>query len=137
MTALWHHVSERFGRATSEVVRARRFVAEALAGWGLDAEREALELAVSELVSNAIEHGRGRVEVRLDAGDDEVRLSVTDEGGGEPVMRQPPPGPGEIGGWGLRFVDELADDWGAVSRPGRTEVWLVKHVRQTCGAVAR
>jgi hypothetical protein len=52
-------------------------------------------------------------------------------------MRHPPPGPGEIGGWGLRFVDELADDWGAVTRPGRTEVWLVKRARQTCGAAAR
>ena len=126
MTALSHHVSERFGRATSEVVRARHLVTDALGDWGLGAEREALELAVSELVSNALEHGRGRVEVSLDTDADVVRLSVTDEGGGRPVMRQPPPAPGDIGGWGLRFVDELADEWGAIIRPGRTEVWLVK-----------
>jgi len=126
MTALWHHVSERFGRATSEVVRARHLVAETLAGWGLGSEREALELAVSELLSNALEHGRGRVEVHLDAGADTVRLSVSDERGGQPVMREPAPEAGEIGGWGLRFVDELADDWGTDIRPGSTEVWLVK-----------
>ena len=36
-----------------------------LEAWGLTAELPALELAVSELVTNAIVHGCGQVEVRI------------------------------------------------------------------------
>ncbi len=86
----------------------------------------ALELAVSELVSNALVHGAGSIQVGLLSDGDQIRLEVTDEG------RTPePPRPAEgtdtdgAGGWGLRIVDELADRWGSVSDAERTRVWVI------------
>jgi anti-sigma regulatory factor (Ser/Thr protein kinase) len=119
-------VEAAFGREATEVARARQVVGSALAAWGLDAERTAIELAVSELVSNAITHGAGDVRVCMDLAGDHVHLEVSDEGGGRPVMSPEAPVAGQVGGWGLRFVDELADDWGADTAAGLTRVWMDK-----------
>ena len=51
-----------------------------LEDWELVEELPALELAVSELVTNAIVHGRGQVEVVMADVDGCVRLEVRDEG---------------------------------------------------------
>jgi anti-sigma regulatory factor (Ser/Thr protein kinase) len=96
-----------------------------LEAWGLTAELPALELAVSELVTNAIVHGCGRVEVRLVELDGSVRLEVGDEG----TVGMPPPtvrsaGSNGEGGWGLRLVEGLSDTWGTHRDGGRTEVWM-------------
>jgi anti-sigma regulatory factor (Ser/Thr protein kinase) len=127
-------VDAAFGRDAGEVGRARHFVGSTLAAWGLDDERSAMELAVSELVSNAIQHGAGDVRVCLDHACDRVHLEVSDEGGGQPVMSEFPPTAGQIGGWGLRFVDELADAWGADAAAGLTRVWLDKRTTPGNGA---
>jgi anti-sigma regulatory factor (Ser/Thr protein kinase) len=113
-----------FARAAAAAAEARRFLCGHLARWGLESSRPALELAMSELVTNAVTHGRGAVEVALRCADGFVRVDVTDHGGGHPAMR-PAGGPRDaIGGWGLRLVDEVADDWGTDVSEGRTTVWL-------------
>jgi anti-sigma regulatory factor (Ser/Thr protein kinase) len=120
-------LSERFARDPSEVLRARHAVGTALRAWGLDTERTVFELVVSELVSNAIMHGSGAIDVRLSADGSTIRLDVGDEGGGDrPAVRDQLPGPGDVGGWGLRFVDELADDWGSTSDATGTNVWMTR-----------
>jgi two-component sensor histidine kinase len=81
---------------------------------------------VSELVSNAITHGAGDVRVCVALAGDRVHLEVSDEGGGHPVMSPEAPLAGQVGGWGLRFVDELADDWGSDTAAGLTRVWMDK-----------
>jgi anti-sigma regulatory factor (Ser/Thr protein kinase) len=101
-----------------------------LASWGLEAQIDVIQLAVSELVSNAICHGSGRIAVELILSGDRVRLVVEDEGGhgaGGPVVRdQARLGGPTPGGWGLRLVDEVSDRWGVAADDGRTRVWMEK-----------
>lgn len=79
---------------------------------------------VSELVTNAVVHGDGGIEVQLIANGPEMRLEVVDEGDGSPTVRGRDHG--WYGGWGLRLVEELADSWGSETEPGATRVWMVK-----------
>ena len=122
-------VRQRFERDPREVSRARHMVGTALRSWDMEAELPAIELAVSELVSNALCHGRGEVHVRLSAARDRIRLEVADGGGGRPTLQPPVPPDRAFGGWGLQFVDQLADDWGTEAGDGRTLVWMVRRRR--------
>jgi anti-sigma regulatory factor (Ser/Thr protein kinase) len=74
---------------------------------------------VSELVSNAFRHGEGRIELTVESTPDGVRASVHDEGAG--TIATPDPRP-ERGGWGLYFVERLADSWGVADDDSR--VWF-------------
>jgi anti-sigma regulatory factor (Ser/Thr protein kinase) len=83
-----------------------------------------LRLMVSELVTNAVRHGRARhglLELGVALNGRTVRVEVSDGGGGfTPPGRVP--GLGEAGGWGLILVDRLADRWGVDADP-ETRVW--------------
>jgi len=81
--------------------------------------RDDAALMVSELVTNALVHGIGTISLRLDVETGAVRIEVSDEGN---VAFVPSPTPGAHGGWGLRIVDQLADDWGVLA--GSTKVWF-------------
>ncbi len=117
---------ERFERETAEIRRARRLVRTSLLAWGLGAHTDAFELAASELVTNALVHGDGEIEVRLVAEGDEVRLEVGDEGPRtEPPRPTRPSGP-SLGGWGLRLVEEISNSWGASASSAQTRVWMVR-----------
>jgi anti-sigma regulatory factor (Ser/Thr protein kinase) len=75
-------------------------------------------LAVSELVTNAVVHGAGRIELRVEAGDRVVKGEVIDDGAGfERQIRDAGPD-----GRGLRVVGQLADHWGVFQ--GTTHVWF-------------
>lgn len=82
-------------------------------------QREDAALMVSELVTNAVVHGVGAIWLRIDLEADAVRIEVADEGN---VRVTPTPEPGAHGGWGLRIVEQLADDWGVLD--GSTRVWF-------------
>lgn len=99
-----------------------------LGGWGLTDQAAHLELAVSELVTNALLHGEGGIDVTVELHGDRVRLAVEDEGfGPEPVRVREPTITGS-GGRGLRLVDGLSDSWGARRVPGRTLVWMERRL---------
>ncbi len=75
-----------------QVCRAREHVREALPALGLLEHGELAELAeliVSELVTNAIVHGSGVIEVRLSHEDGSLHACVHDQGDGRPVRRHP------------------------------------------------
>jgi anti-sigma regulatory factor (Ser/Thr protein kinase) len=74
---------------------------------------------VSELVSNAFRHGEGLIELTVESDSDGVWASVHDEGTG--TIASPAPRP-ERGGWGLYFVERLADAWGVADDDSR--VWF-------------
>jgi anti-sigma regulatory factor (Ser/Thr protein kinase) len=105
-------------RATDSVRVARQLVDVHSAGMTA-ARREDAGLMVSELVTNALRHGRGAITMGVTAGSDDLTIEVADEGHGTVELV---PAPGPSGGWGLRIVDELADAWGA--HEGSTRVWF-------------
>jgi anti-sigma regulatory factor (Ser/Thr protein kinase) len=125
-------VTRRFERKASEVAGARRFVRACLDRWGLGAQASALELVVSELVSNAVLHGAGAIQVELRSGGGQICLQVTDEGdpASPPRPVEAPGASDQPGGWGLRLVDQVADRWGAASDAGQTRVWAIKRTGQ-------
>jgi anti-sigma regulatory factor (Ser/Thr protein kinase) len=87
---------------------------------GEDELRDATILA-SELVSNAVRHGRGRIKLQVRVDDDRVLVEVIDEGEGlAPSIRDRDLE--KVGGWGLRAVDAAASRWGAYE--GTTHVWF-------------
>lgn len=117
--------SHAFARSARAPGEARRFVAQTLSAWKLgDACAEAL-LAVSELVTNAVTHGCGAVQVRLSMRRATLRVEVEDEGPGPPEAERRPHRPDRVGGHGLHIVEQLASRWGTL-RPGRggSVVWF-------------
>jgi anti-sigma regulatory factor (Ser/Thr protein kinase) len=112
-----------FAGVPASVARARRFVAAMLAGDHGDL-CDAAALVVSELASNAVSHCAKDFTVAIDDGTDVVRVTVTDEGPGRPVIRRP--SPTELHGRGLQIVRELSDAWGVELRPDRRgkAVWF-------------
>lgn len=93
---------------------------------GLDAgTAEVVRLAVSELVSNAVMHGTGRIAVALGVDHEGVHVVVSDAGVGFNLAGEPVMPPAEAaGGRGLALVAMLSARWGVL--PGDpTEVWCV------------
>jgi anti-sigma regulatory factor (Ser/Thr protein kinase) len=79
-------------------------------------------LVASELVANAIEHGGGTIDLRLDLEEGAVRIQVTNEGtAGVPAVRTA--STDDDGGRGLAITQELAARWGWGREAGRTTVW--------------
>jgi serine/threonine-protein kinase RsbW len=96
-----------------------------------DDAREVLVLVVGELVSNAVRHGRGTVELYVNTSATVLRIEVSDQGGGQPRIRPVEHSGPRAGGWGLRLVDQLVDMWGTTVQPGRTVVWVQHAIRPT------
>ncbi|MFF4653381.1 SpoIIE family protein phosphatase [Streptomyces sp. NPDC001380] len=94
---------------------ARTFVHDRLSSWGLEDMSDALELVVSETVTNALVHAGSDVDVRLRAFADHIRLEVRDSDTNPPV-----PSPLSLAeeenaeaehGRGLLIVEALAGMW--------------------------
>jgi anti-sigma regulatory factor (Ser/Thr protein kinase) len=111
-------VSTTLPRSPGSISDARRLV-HAQTTMLSPQRRADAALMVSELVTNALVHGTGTMTLRIDRKPDGVRVEVADEG---LVSIDPSPTPGAHGGWGLRIVEELADDWGIAE--GSTKVWF-------------
>ncbi|QKV95259.1 ATP-binding protein [Streptomyces sp. NA02950] len=78
---------------------------------------ENIVLVVSELVTNAVEHGKGDAQLRVRHLDEEVRIEVTDSSSIPAQMR--PASDEAESGRGLILTSVLARKWG-VSDDGRT-----------------
>jgi len=81
-------------------------------------------LLVTELVANAVEHvdEEGKIDLDISTGPGLLRVGVTDPGCGFAPQRRRPDSPADSG-WGLHFVDQLADRW-AVEIDTRSHVWF-------------
>ncbi|MFD7919079.1 ATP-binding protein [Streptomyces sp. NPDC059740] len=100
------------------VARIRRIAATSLRRWAVPvALAEDVVVVVSELVTNAVEHGFGDVELRMRHHGGEVRVEVSDDNPAPARLRHA--AEDETGGRGLFLVDVLARNWG-VTRDGRT-----------------
>jgi anti-sigma regulatory factor (Ser/Thr protein kinase) len=116
----WFHAS--YAAKPHAVPLARRAIAELAASAGAAPGRvDAVRLAVSEAITNAIVHGyRGRPGmVHLGARVSRGRLSVTvrDEGGG---LGPPPSRPGLGIGW--RLIEEACEQFAVVEHAGGIEL---------------
>ncbi len=112
-----------FAGVLASVTSARRFVVEAL-GQVPKPLLDAVELMVSELASNCVQHTAAEFEVCVVRDERTLRVEVTDTGRGLPVLRQP--AAADLRGRGLVIVKELADEWGIVPQAGETGkmVWF-------------
>nr|WP_239148806.1 ATP-binding protein [Streptomyces sp. SID12501] len=98
--------------------------------WRLpDSVADSLEWVVTELVTNAVIHGRAtrgsRVAVTYHLDGGRLRVDVRDAASGMPSAGSPTPEDGDEseGGRGLQVVAALADDWGVTPRVIGKSVW--------------
>jgi anti-sigma regulatory factor (Ser/Thr protein kinase) len=111
---------------------AREHVGLVCAGVVSLAHAEEVTLVVTELVSNAVQHGKGQITLALRASRGEVFVAVQDTG---PAFLVPPVGtdPFREGGRGLAMVAQLASNWGILSLgEAGNLVWCAVHARARC-----
>lgn len=102
---------------------ARRFVADVLRKWRCEDLLQTVELAVSELVTNALIHARTPVDVTVSLRERDVRVDVVDRGSGKPQIRASEEAADS--GRGLLIVQSLATSWGVREGPGWKSVWFL------------
>lgn len=76
-------------------------------------------LIVSELVTNAVRHGRPEVVLHLETTSDRVRIEVHDASDELPLVPVDQPAADRPSGRGLLIVAATASDWGIARRTGR------------------
>ena len=100
----------------------RRRLSVVLGEWGLTGEpREDVLLVVTELLSNAVDHGRGPVRLTVELRSGSVRIEVHDTAPGPP--RPQPLDPYAVRGRGLQMVEALSSRWGWTDGPAGKIVW--------------
>ncbi|WP_052434738.1 SpoIIE family protein phosphatase [Streptacidiphilus melanogenes] len=102
------------------VADARRLAARQLAHWGLDELVFVTELVVSELVTNAIRHGRPPIRLRL-IRDSALTCEVSDSSSTAPHLRRARTM--EEGGRGLMLVAQCATRWGTRHSSDGKTIW--------------
>jgi anti-sigma regulatory factor (Ser/Thr protein kinase) len=83
--------------------------------------RADFNLLVSELVNNAVMHGSGQIELRVERRGAALWTEVSDEGPGFDATLEAVKHP-RTGGWGLQLLDALAERWGMAE--SSTRVWF-------------
>ncbi|GAA1700382.1 ATP-binding protein [Fodinicola feengrottensis] len=103
---------------------ARTFVAEVLSEWDDHRRVEAAALLVSELVTNAIVHGDGPIQLSVDrtAHHAVLRVEVADHGSGLPTAQAV--AADALSGRGLAIVAAVADRWGIQPTSTGKRVWF-------------
>ncbi|MFF0491472.1 anti-sigma factor RsbA family regulatory protein [Nocardia sp. NPDC004068] len=115
--------------APADVARARHTAADRALGLGLSPRRVPdLELIVTELATNSLEHTDGHCELRLRREGDYLVCETRDPGHiTDPLAGRHPPQPGQFGGRGLLLVHRLADLFRTYSSPeGTTHYALLR-----------
>ncbi len=106
----------------SAVSLVRHFVGDTTTTWGVDIDiTETVRLLASELVTNAMRHGRGAVTVRLRLGPDHLYLEVDDDETSIPDPRTATDD--DEGGRGLQLVSAMANSWGSRPLDHGKSVW--------------
>jgi anti-sigma regulatory factor (Ser/Thr protein kinase) len=124
-----HDVDDRSRTVLVHVPRERALLVDvrgrarqAMRSWSLlDEVIETATLLASELVTNALVHGRGPVDLRLRLTRDRLVLEAVD--GGHHMPRRRRAGDEDEGGRGLHLVASLADRWGFRALDDGKVVW--------------
>jgi serine phosphatase RsbU (regulator of sigma subunit)/anti-sigma regulatory factor (Ser/Thr protein kinase) len=114
-----------------QVARCRRLVRETLTGWQLGELRDTVELLVSELVTNAIQHAGGDIRLRLQRDEDGLLCEVCDN-------TRTPPELQELSataerGRGILLVKELSRRWGYRRTASGKVVWFTLRLPEAAG----
>ena len=114
-------VRRRFPDMPATPRAARRATRDVLNQWGLHEVVDVAELLVSEMVTNAVAHTVGDVELVLEHDEDRLVISAVDTDERAPVLHEPDDA--RPGGRGVWLVDELSQEWGYELTPGGKRVW--------------
>lgn len=104
-----------------DVPRARHYVSSRLRDGGGEDLLDVAELATTELVTNALLHGRKPIEVRIEHEPGMARIEVVDASPVLPMVGLL--GDNEMTGRGLALIDALASRWNAQPVAGGKVVW--------------
>lgn len=102
--------------------RARDFISEALLAWHLDELRETTVLLVSEVVTNALRHTHGQIELTMSRLPGVLRVEVADETSTAP--RRKDTGLLDETGRGLPLLGGFSDRWGTAPLGEGKIVWF-------------
>jgi anti-sigma regulatory factor (Ser/Thr protein kinase) len=109
-----------FTADAASVSQARRFVLSLVSADGVVAD--SVQLAVSELATNAVLHARSPFRVRVTRDNDTIRIAVFDSSPAAAAKKNY--GPYAVTGRGLTIVEQLTDDWGVTADSGGKWVWF-------------
>ena len=124
LTTVAMHKQLELPPRTSVVADARHAVKDWCIAWRLTHLEDAVELLVSELVTNAVVHGLGAVRVFADYDGTRLRVEVHDH---DPIPPRPHVTAGadlDERGRGLQLVAMLADSWGSARTFDGKVVWI-------------
>ena len=106
----------------ASVARIRRFAVETSRSTAPAVDADTVALLVSEIATNALVHGAGRVRVRVRPTSGGLRVEVHDEDTTLPFHRRATPM--DEGGRGIALVDALSSGWGAETTADGKTVWF-------------
>jgi anti-sigma regulatory factor (Ser/Thr protein kinase) len=109
-------------RPTSAAL-ARKQVRRYLSDLGIDAAGSSAELVASELVTNAISHGTGPIELQLSLAPHRLRVGVFDHDGRSVRAAPRAPSSSSVSGRGLRIVGAVSSEWGVDQKDRGKVVW--------------
>jgi anti-sigma regulatory factor (Ser/Thr protein kinase) len=123
MTAMNTEARATFPSERRSAGHARRWVNRQLSEWACRESADVVVLLVSELVTNAVLHAAGPVEVALSLEGSSLRVEVSDR---DPRLPPPRADRSEHAptGRGLLLVDRTVDRWGVERLPGGKKVWF-------------
>jgi two-component sensor histidine kinase len=112
-------------RHPAEIARTRELTRNALADWDLSDHADLAQIIVTELATNALQHGAGPIQVRLSYFSGDLWTEVHDDSPGRPVRQHPTPDAEH--GRGLPLLDALIALYGGAAgvvddldTPGKT-----------------